>query len=143
MNGLIGKRLIIAVLLIIVSHSSSSSVYATTPIGPSIPGCEFAKDSTGAVTDAPSLACLAIVIANAIEVALMFVGAVALIFLLYGSILFVVSRGDPKALEKAKKTMTYAIFGVIAVFGLFIVSGVLATALNIPNPLKNFTIYIP
>lgn len=100
-------------------------------------GCELING------DVPSLGCLVFVIANAIGIAEMFIGAVALIFLLYGSILFITSRGDPKAVEKAKKTMTYAIFGVVAIFGIFIVSNIIATSLGLPNPLSRFSLYVP
>lgn len=104
---------------------------------PSI-GCEFAPGTT----NVPSLGCLANVIKNIIGLAFLFVGAVAIIILLYGSILFIISRGDPKGLEKARKTMTYALIGVVLVLSAFILLNVIATMFGTPNLLQNFSLFV-
>ena len=134
------KRLAVLLLLVgtVTITLNPHPAFALTAAGPgAAPGCVLKNG------DVPSLGCLAVVISNVIGIMLTFVGAAALIYLLYGSILFVISRGDPKAIEKAKKTMTYAIFGVLAVFGIFIATAILSTAIGIPNPLQNFSLYVP
>jgi hypothetical protein len=43
--------------------------------------------------------------------------AVSIIFIVYSGILFTTSRGDPKALDKARKSFTYAIVALIGAAG--------------------------
>lgn len=43
------------------------------------------------------------------------VGGLALLFLMYGSILFIFSKGDPKAVEKAQQIITSALAGLLFV----------------------------
>lgn len=43
-------------------------------------------------------------------------GFALLLFLLYGGYQFMLSRGDPKALEEAKAKITYALIGFIVIF---------------------------
>ena len=58
----------------------------------------------------------------AINIGLFFVGAVLVILVLYGAIKAVTAVGDPKQLEGAKMTWSYAIFGfIIIVFSITII----------------------
>jgi hypothetical protein len=41
------------------------------------------------------------------------VGAIAVLFLIIGGLRYVISNGDPKAVESAKNTILYAIVGII------------------------------
>jgi hypothetical protein len=41
------------------------------------------------------------------------VGAIAVLFLIVGGLRYVISNGDPKAVEAAKNTILYAIVGII------------------------------
>ncbi|HSX01340.1 MAG TPA: pilin [Candidatus Saccharimonas sp.] len=41
------------------------------------------------------------------------VGAVAVLFLIIGGLRYVISNGDPKAVEAAKQTILYAIIGIV------------------------------
>lgn len=93
--------------------------------------------------DVPSLGCLAQVVANVINIAFMFLGAMCLIFLMYGALLFILSRGDQKALQKAQGTMTYAVVGTIFVALSFAIVTAIATALGYPTFLTDFTFYQP
>ena len=102
-----------------------------------IPGCTC----TGPNGDVPSVGCFAGVVVNVINTALIFLGAVTLIFLLVGALRLVVSRGDPKALEAAQKTMTFAVVGVILVLGSFIIINIITSSLGLGNILTNFTVY--
>ena len=52
---------------------------------------------------------------NAIGALLGLAGILVFIMLLVGGFKFITSGGDPKNLESAKKTLTYAIGGIIAV----------------------------
>lgn len=93
------------------------------------------------VGDVPTLACLGQVISNVIGVAFIFVGFAALVFLLFGSIKMIVSRGDQKALQAAKGTITYALIGTIFIVLSFVIVSVVLNALGLPPLLQTFTIY--
>jgi uncharacterized membrane protein len=72
---------------------------------------------------------------RATNIALAIVSALSVIFLVYGAIQYVTSRGDTQAAEKAKSTITYAIIGiVIAILAFAIVNIVFNLTTNtVPN----------
>jgi type IV secretory pathway VirB2 component (pilin) len=43
------------------------------------------------------------------------IGAIALIFVIYGGIMIIMSQGDPEKLTKAKRTLLWAVIGIIIV----------------------------
>lgn len=92
---------------------------------------------------APSLGCLSQIVVSVINYLFMFVTAVTIIFLLFGAFKFVISRGDPKALQSARGTMTYAIVGMIIIFFSFAIVQIITQMLGLPSFLTNFTIYQP
>jgi lysylphosphatidylglycerol synthetase-like protein (DUF2156 family) len=71
--------------------------------------------------DVATLACIPIVIKNVINAALVFAGVVALILIIYSGIKYITSRGDQTAIDSAKKTLTYAIIGLIVIFLSFFI----------------------
>ena len=66
-----------------------------------------------------SLNCIPYVFSNIVRAALMFVGAVAVILLIYAGIRFVMSGGDPKQVQSARSIITYAIIGLVIVLSSF------------------------
>lgn len=58
---------------------------------------------------------LEILFGNVIEIMLGIAAVVLFVLLLSSGLKFITSGGDPKALEGAKKTLTYAIGGFIAI----------------------------
>jgi thiosulfate reductase cytochrome b subunit len=75
------------------------------------------------VNDVPTLNCLPVVFENVIRAALLFSGVVALFFIILSGIKMITSGGDPKQLEGARQTLTYAIIGlVIVLLSFFIIS---------------------
>lgn len=54
-----------------------------------------------------------IVAANVIRILLQFGGALAVIFIIYGGILYVISTCDPGRISKAKETISQAVIGLI------------------------------
>lgn len=69
-----------------------------------------------------TLNCLIPLFQNIIIAALTFVGIVALFFIIFSGLKFITSGGDPKALEGARKTFTFAIVGLLVVlFSFFII----------------------
>jgi hypothetical protein len=66
-----------------------------------------------------TLRCIPDLFRNVVNGALMFVGTVAVIMIIYGGIKFVNSGGDQKQTAEARKILTFAILGVILVLGSF------------------------
>ena len=50
---------------------------------------------------------------NTISVALGFGGIVLFVMLVAGGLQYITAAGDPKAVDQAQKTLTYAIFGMV------------------------------
>lgn len=55
----------------------------------------------------------------------------ALIFLILGGIRWIMSGGDPKAVEGARKQITYAVIGLIVVFLAFLIVNFIGNFFNI------------
>lgn len=68
-----------------------------------------------------TLRCIPVVINNVATFLIMFSAVVAVFLIIYAGIKFINSHGDPQAVEGAKKTMTYAIFGLIFVIFCFVI----------------------
>lgn len=101
------------------------------------------KDVPWLKEDIPSLGCLAQIVTSVLGWTLVFLGAVTLLVLIFGAVRFVVSQGDTKAIQEARKTMTYAVIGAVLVLGSFFIINIVTTALGLPNILTGFTIYYP
>jgi len=61
------------------------------------------------------------VFANIVSVILGLAGIVLFIMLLMGGFKFITAGGDPKAVEGAKKTLTYAIAGMVLLAASFLI----------------------
>lgn len=68
------------------------------------------------------------IVNNAIFWLLRIVGALAVLFLLYGGILMVTSLGNEKQVETAKKTLTYAVLGIIVVVLAYLIVSIVIKA---------------
>jgi uncharacterized membrane protein len=66
-----------------------------------------------------SLKCIPVVFSNLVKAALMFVGAVAVILIIWAGIVFIRSGGDPKQVQNARAIITYAIIGLVIVLCSF------------------------
>lgn len=66
-------------------------------------------------------------------------GLALFVMLLIGGITYLTSGGDPKASEKAKNTMTFAIAGLVLIIAAYLILNLISTFTGIPNLLK-FTI---
>lgn len=73
-----------------------------------------------------TLGCIPYILKNLISAALAFSGAVAVILIIVSGIKFITSRGDAKQVEGARKTMTYAILGLILIFFSFLILNLIA-----------------
>lgn len=78
-------------------------------------------------TDVPTLSQLEVTFSNAVR-ALLALGGIALfIYLVIGGFKYLTSGGDPKAVEEAKKTLTYAIGGMLLIAGAFLILKLIET----------------
>lgn len=62
-----------------------------------------------------TLGCISAVFQNVINGVLLFSGVVALFFIILGGIKLMLSQGDPKQIEGAHHTLTYALLGLILI----------------------------
>ena len=83
-----------------------------------------------------TLAGLEGVFANIISSLLFVAGIILFIMLLSGGIKFITSGGDPKGLESAKKTLTYALVGIVLVAMGYLVLVLISTLTGNPNILE-------
>ncbi len=74
-----------------------------------------------------TLNCLPIVFGNVVNWAIALAGLTAVFFIIFAGFKFLTSGGDPKQVEGAKKTLTYAIAGLIIVFLAFAIIKLIGT----------------
>lgn len=93
--------------------------------------------------DVVGVDCIPVIFHNVVNAFLLFSGVVALFLITYAGIRFVTSGGDPKQVDAARKTMTYAIIGLLVVLTSFALVNIIAyltkTTACITNPLKIIT----
>lgn len=89
--------------------------------------------------DVATLACIPIIIQNVVTAALVFSGIVALVLIIYAGITYITSRGDQTKVDNAKKTLTYAVLGLIIIFLSFFIIGLISTLTGV-DQIKNPTI---
>ena len=71
--------------------------------------------------EVPTLKCLPAVFQNIVTAALILAGIVAVILIVLSGIKLITSGGDPKQVEGARKTMTYAIIGLVLILLSFFI----------------------
>lgn len=81
--------------------------------------------------DVATLDCIPAVFQNIILGAFLFAGIVAVILIIYSGIRFITSGGDPKQVEGARKTMTYAIIGFIVILLSFAILNLISTVTGV------------
>ena len=86
-----------------------------------------AKFGKGGLTGARNAGTL---IAGIVQILLLLAGSVAVIFFLVGAYQYITARGNEEAAEKAKGTMTSAIFGLVLIIMAFAIVFIVANALT-------------
>ena len=74
-----------------------------------------------------TLSCLPVVFNNVVNWAIALAGLAAVFFIIFSGIKFLTSGGDPKQVEGARKTLTYAIAGLLIVFTSFAIIKLIGT----------------
>ncbi len=81
--------------------------------------------------DVATLRCVPIVIKNVVQWALIFAGVVALFLIIFAGFKFVTSKGDPQEVDNAKKTLTYAIIGLLLILLSFAILNLIASVTGV------------
>lgn len=76
--------------------------------------------------EVPKLTCIPAVFKNLVDWALILAGVVAVFLIIVSGYKFISSGGDPKQVEGARQTLTYAIIGLLVVFLSFFIINIIA-----------------
>ncbi len=102
----------------------------------------MAKSSDTSVGPSPApLSALEDVFGNVVKTILSLGGIVLFIMLLSGGFKYLTSGGDPKAVEGAKNTLTYAIGGFVLLAFSYLILVTIGTFTGTGDILKNFVIF--
>ena len=81
----------------------------------------FAVTKDGVTVDIPEVAANNTTLQNIFNVALAGAGALAVAFVIWGGIKYILSQGAPDETNKAKDTIMYAVFGIVIVMLSFVI----------------------
>ncbi|MCL6096889.1 MAG: pilin [Patescibacteria group bacterium] len=73
-----------------------------------------------------TLSCIPIIFKNVVNWALILAGITAVFFIIFSGIKFITSGGDPKQVEGARQTVTWAIIGLLIVLFSFGIINIIA-----------------
>ncbi len=73
------------------------------------------------------------IVSSLLKILFPIVGLLLLLYLLYGGYQYMLSRGDPKAIEAAKGVITNALVGFVIVFVAFWLVQLIGRVLGIPD----------
>lgn len=100
-----------------------------------IPQCAL-NNPTGKAADegeCRSISIFVILILQAASYLFTIVGALALIFFIYGGFTLILSRGAPDAVKKGKDILVASIIGLVIVFGAYMLVRFLGTAVGLKS----------
>lgn len=73
-----------------------------------------------------TLQCITPLFSNVVTALFSFAGIVALVLIILSGIKFITSGGDPKQVEGARKTLTYAVIGLIVIFFAYFIVNIIS-----------------
>ncbi len=73
------------------------------------------------------------VVAALFRALIIFIPAIAALYLVISGYRYIVAQGNPELVEKAKKSLTYAIIGLIVAFSSVVVINLFASQLGFPR----------
>lgn len=86
---------------------------------------------TGGARQVATLDCFPIIIMNIVTILLTLAGIVAVFMIIFSGFKFVTSGGDAKQAEGAKKTLTFAVIGLVVVMLVFVIVPAIASVTGI------------
>lgn len=111
------KTKVTAILAIFANFAFAFFAYAVTPLQPTFVN----------VTDAPGLATAIGTVATA---AAWFITIVSTLVILYGGFMFMTAGDDEEAVGKARKTITWAVVGIVVALLAFTVPNIVVNLLR-------------
>lgn len=84
------------------------------------------KQVEGTADKIPTLECIFPLVQNIVFWAFILAGITAVVFIIWGGIKFITSRGDQKQVQGARQILTYAIIGLILILSSYIIVALLA-----------------
>ena len=114
---------------VVVEPCPPPSTQGNCPPGQCLVGgkCQLANPAPGQLVDTPDFQTL---LANFISIFLYFAGGIATLFLIIGGYRYVVGSGNEEATEKAKKTITSAVIGIVIIVMAFAIVMIINTLLT-------------
>lgn len=82
--------------------------------------------------------CIPLLVANIIYWLLVLAGSASLVFIIIGGIRFIISGGDTKKIDQARKTIIYAILGLILIVSAFLIVNTVGAVTGV-TCFKDFT----
>ena len=79
--------------------------------------------------------------ARIVEVVMGIAGLVLFLMLIVGGIKYITAGGEPEALASARKTLTFAIAGIVLIASAFLIMVIIQTITGVPVTI--FNIYTP
>ena len=97
-----------------------------------------------------TLACIEVVVKIFLNIAIRLIGIAAFVMLIVGGFQYLTAGGDPKKTQAASSTLTYAIFGIVAVIAAWFImifikefTGVSITKFELPFVVPGNSLTIP
>ncbi len=105
-------------------------VYAQGSTGPQpwADGCQ-----SGGVATIQGIECL---IANVLSVAITLIGITGFVMMILGAFRYLVSGGNSKETETARKTLTYAVIGLVVALSSYVILNLIAEFTGVESILK-------
>lgn len=93
----------------------------------------LAATSVPQENDFAKLSDLVIVFANITSVIAVFAGFAILFMLIRGGIAYITAQGDPKALQTARGTITWAIIGLVVILSAYLIISLIVGFVQVPG----------
>lgn len=122
------KTLTVFLLFLSLLFIAVTPVYAAQPWG----NCLYDGDVA-------QISCLVPLFSNVVRAALQLAGVVLFILFVYAGFNFLLSGGDPKRLQQARSTLTYAIIGLVVIVVSYLIIQLISTITGVQG-LNQFTI---
>ncbi len=134
------SKFIFIFLTFIPLFSSAGAIFAQTGLGAPkdskfIPQCAL-NNPTGKAADegeCRSISIFVIMLLNFTSYLFTIVGALALLFFIYGGFTLILSRGAPEQVKKGKDILVASIVGLVIVFGAYMLVRFLGTAVGLKS----------
>ncbi len=125
-------KIVFIFLLVIPLFFSANSVFAQT-ISKFIPDCALENPGGPNEKECRTVSVFVVLLINIANYLFSIVGALALLFFIYGGFTLILSRGATDQVKKGKDIMVAAIVGLVIVFGAYVLVRFLSTAVGLKD----------